>query len=184
MTPFIGREHELEQLEYWILDKYIRLMTIVGMGGMGKTRFSQFPSQPGCDQEYASGLQQGLDDEAAPVVSQAKALVLQQPTERALDRPTVSARAGAMWPSTLVDEWLDLASTTEPTVPLGIIAFVGIRIADACHDGEGGEEQPLKDERVGHIGGSGQAGHRRAVSVRGDVVFAAHLGPVCRIGTD
>src|SRR3954451_10556239 len=31
-----------------------------------KTRFSQFPSQPGCNQEYASGLQQGLNDEVAP----------------------------------------------------------------------------------------------------------------------
>jgi hypothetical protein len=25
---------------------------------LNKTRFSQFPSQPGCNQEYASGLQQ------------------------------------------------------------------------------------------------------------------------------
>src|SRR4051812_28369920 len=56
-----------------------------------KTRFSQFLSQPGCNQEYASGLQQGLNDEVAAVVAQAEALVLQQPTERALDRPAVSA---------------------------------------------------------------------------------------------
>jgi hypothetical protein len=56
-------------------------------------RFSQFPSQPGCNQEYASGLQQGLNDEVAPIIAQAEALVLQQPTERALDRPAVSAQA-------------------------------------------------------------------------------------------
>src|SRR4051794_39536533 len=49
----------------------------------GKTRFSQFPSQPGCNQEYTSGLQQGLNDEVAAVVAQAEALVLQQPTEGA-----------------------------------------------------------------------------------------------------
>jgi len=47
--------------------------------------FSQFLSQPGCNQKYASGPQQGLNDEATTVVAQAKALVLQQPTERALD---------------------------------------------------------------------------------------------------
>src|SRR3954451_270978 len=149
-----------------------------------KTRFSQFPCQSGCNQEYASGLQQGLNDEAASVVAQAEALVLQQPTERALDGPAVSAQAGAMRSSALVDERLDLAGPAELTVPLGIIAFVGICIADARHDGEGGEKQPLKDERVGHVGGGGQAGHRRAVSVRGNVVFGAHLSPVRRVGTD
>src|SRR3954454_22644368 len=63
-------------------------------------RFSQFPSQPGCNQEYASGLQQGLNDEVAPIIAQAEALVLQQPTERALDRPAVSAQAkpGHLYP--------------------------------------------------------------------------------------
>src|SRR4051812_11620261 len=91
-----------------------------------KTRFSQFPGQLGCSQKYASGLQQGLDDEPAPVVAQAEAFVLQQPTERALNRPAGSAQAPAMRPSALVDERLDLARTAELTVPLGIIAFVGI----------------------------------------------------------
>src|SRR3954451_24988255 len=105
-----------------------------------KTRFSQFPCQSGCNQEYASGLQQGLNDEAASVVAQAEALVLQQPTERALDGPAVSAQAGAMRSSALVDERLALAGPAELTVPLGIIAFVGICIADARHDGEGGEK--------------------------------------------
>src|SRR3954451_20897630 len=109
-----------------------------------KTWFSQFPSQPGYNQKYASGLQQGLNDEVAPVVSQAEALVLQQPTERAFDRPEVSAQARAMRPSALVDERLDLAGMAELTVPFGIITFVGIDRANARHDAQGGKEQPLE----------------------------------------
>src|SRR3954449_4788588 len=143
-----------------------------------KTRFSQFPCQPGCNQKYTSGLQQGLNDEVAPVVSQAEALVLQQPTERALDRPAVSAQAGAMWPSALVDERFDLASTAEFAVPFGIIAFVGIDRADARHDAQGGQEPPLKEQRVRHIGGGDPAGYRHAIASDGDVILAAHLGPI------
>jgi hypothetical protein len=116
-----------------------------------KTRFSQFLRQFGCNQKYASRLQQGLNDEAATIVSQAKALVLQQPTERALERPTVSAQGGTMWSCTLMDERLDLTGAAELSVPRGIITFVSIRMADARHDGEGSEEQPLKDERVGLV---------------------------------
>ncbi len=41
VTPFIGRQRELEQLGHWIADKHIRLMTIAGIGGMGKTRLAQ-----------------------------------------------------------------------------------------------------------------------------------------------
>src|SRR3954467_2526793 len=149
-----------------------------------KTRFSQFPCQSGCNQEYASGLQQGLNDEVASVVARAEALVLQQPTEGALDRPAVSAQAGALRPSALVDEWLDLAGPAELTVPLGIIAFVGIDGADARHDAQGGQEQPLKEQRVGHVGGAAPASHRHAIAIDGDVVFAAPLGPIGRVGTD
>ena len=49
-----------------------------------------------------------------------------------------------MRPSALVDERLDLAGPAELTVPLGIIAFVGIDGADARHDAQGGKKQPLK----------------------------------------
>ncbi|MCA9943204.1 MAG: hypothetical protein KC449_06960, partial [Anaerolineales bacterium] len=39
-TPFIGRENELVQLQRFLEDGEQRLMTIVGPGGMGKTRLA------------------------------------------------------------------------------------------------------------------------------------------------
>ncbi|MCI0710996.1 MAG: protein kinase [Chloroflexi bacterium] len=40
VTPFIGRESELEALDNFLLDPNIRLITILGMGGIGKTRLA------------------------------------------------------------------------------------------------------------------------------------------------
>jgi hypothetical protein len=40
-----------------------------------------------CNQEYACGLQQGLDDEPTPVITQAEPLVLEQPGDGALNGP-------------------------------------------------------------------------------------------------
>jgi predicted ATPase/DNA-binding SARP family transcriptional activator len=39
-TPLIGRARELSQLEGWLDDPQVRLITITGAGGMGKTRLS------------------------------------------------------------------------------------------------------------------------------------------------
>jgi predicted ATPase len=40
LTPFIGREHELEQIDHLLTAERQRLVTIVGPGGMGKTRLA------------------------------------------------------------------------------------------------------------------------------------------------
>jgi DNA-binding SARP family transcriptional activator len=39
-TPFVGREAELAELVRWLADPEVRLVTILGPGGMGKTRLS------------------------------------------------------------------------------------------------------------------------------------------------
>jgi hypothetical protein len=44
-----------------------------------------------CNQEYAGGLEQRLDDEAEPVIAQREALVLQYPGIAAFDRPAALA---------------------------------------------------------------------------------------------
>ncbi len=40
LTPFFGRETELKQLEQLLLDPLYRLITLVGSGGIGKTRLA------------------------------------------------------------------------------------------------------------------------------------------------
>ena len=40
-TSFIGRENELAQIESWLAEPNGRLLTIIGPGGMGKTRLAQ-----------------------------------------------------------------------------------------------------------------------------------------------
>ncbi|MCP5097384.1 MAG: protein kinase, partial [Chloroflexi bacterium] len=39
-TRFVGREQELADLQTWLMNPYSRLITIVGSGGMGKTRLA------------------------------------------------------------------------------------------------------------------------------------------------
>jgi predicted ATPase len=39
-TPFFGREHEMARLAHLLRDPTVRLVTILGPGGMGKTRFA------------------------------------------------------------------------------------------------------------------------------------------------
>jgi hypothetical protein len=58
-----------------------------------KRRFSEFPSELACNQEYAGGLEQGLDDEAEPVVAQREAPVFEHPSIAALHRPAPLAES-------------------------------------------------------------------------------------------
>ena len=58
-----------------------------------KGRFSEFLSETSCNQEYACGLEQGLDDEAAAIVTERQSPVLQQPGVGALHWPAPLAHA-------------------------------------------------------------------------------------------
>jgi predicted ATPase/DNA-binding SARP family transcriptional activator len=40
MTPFIGRQSEIDHLQNLLTDSMVRLITIIGIGGMGKTRLA------------------------------------------------------------------------------------------------------------------------------------------------
>ncbi len=40
LTPFVGREAELKKISELLLDDHCRLISLLGMGGMGKTRLS------------------------------------------------------------------------------------------------------------------------------------------------
>lgn len=40
-SPFVGREQEIAQLHQWLADPACRLVTIVGVGGCGKSRLAQ-----------------------------------------------------------------------------------------------------------------------------------------------
>jgi DNA-binding SARP family transcriptional activator/predicted ATPase len=54
-TPFIGRETELEELERLLADPGIRLVTILGMGGIGKTRLALAVAERYLQNEGAPG---------------------------------------------------------------------------------------------------------------------------------
>jgi hypothetical protein len=39
-TPFVGRQDELAQIAHLLADPTCRLLTLLGPGGIGKTRFA------------------------------------------------------------------------------------------------------------------------------------------------
>lgn len=81
MTPFLGREHEVEQILERVSEGHYRLVTVAGPGGVGKTRLAAEVARqldeehPGCvvwapltsastPQEFASTLTELLVDDA------------------------------------------------------------------------------------------------------------------------
>ena len=58
LTSFFGRQGEIKQLHAWLNDPRLRLITLTGMGGAGKTRLAlevaKQPSRFGCDVTFVS----------------------------------------------------------------------------------------------------------------------------------
>src|SRR4051795_12436313 len=147
-----------------------------------KRQFSELTGEAICNQEYASGLEQRLDDEAEPVIAQGEASVLQYPGIAAFDRPAPLAQSRAARLTTLVNARLGMKGAAQLAMMLSVVALVGEYRANAGHDRKGGQEQPLEDKRVINIGRRREAGHRHALAIGGNVVFGASLGPIGRIG--
>jgi predicted ATPase/class 3 adenylate cyclase len=55
LTPFLGREKELQEWKATLLQPATRLLTIAGFGGMGKTRLSQQIAEE-CSDNFADGV--------------------------------------------------------------------------------------------------------------------------------
>jgi hypothetical protein len=63
-------------------------------------------------------------------------------------------------------------------------ALVGEHGPDPGHDGEGGQEQTLEQDRVVDVGTGGGTGDRYAIAGSGEMVLAALLATVCGLGAD
>ena len=71
-----------------------------------------------------------------------------------------------------VDAGLGAEGAAQVPVALGVIPFVREHGPDARHDGEGGQEQPLEEERVVDVGrcrGAPEPRSRRGLLERGAV---------------
>src|SRR3954454_14357303 len=67
-------------------------------------------------------------------------------------------------------------------IPRRFTAFVREHSPDTGHNRKGSQEQPLEDKCVVDIGRRREAGDRYAVPIGCDVVFAASLAAVGRVG--
>lgn len=149
---------------------------------MPKRRFSQFAGEASCNQECTSGLEQRLDDEAEPIITQGETFVLQHPSVAALHRPAPLAQPRAVRPTPLVQAGLGTEVAAEITVGLGIITLVGEHGPDADHDGKGVQEQALEQHRVIDVGRGHGTGDRHAITRGGEVVLGALLAAIGRVG--
>src|SRR4051794_34733963 len=68
-----------------------------------KRRSSELSGEAACNQEYAGGLKQGLDNEAEPVIAQSQTSVLKYPGIAAFDRPAPLAQSRPARLTALVD---------------------------------------------------------------------------------
>src|SRR3954454_3041166 len=102
-----------------------RIGNIPATPDVAKRRFSEFLYEAACNQEETGGLEQGLDDEAEPVVAQRQPLVLQQPGVAPLDRPAPLAQPRPVWSAALVQAGLGPERPAQLAVGLGVVPFVG-----------------------------------------------------------
>jgi len=148
-----------------------------------KRRFSQFACQPSCSQEYACCLEQGLNDEATPIVAQGEALVLQQRGIAAFHRPALLTQGRSARLAAFVDVRLGAKAAAQGAIGLGIVAPTGEQHCDPGHNGEGGKEQALEQDGVVDIGRGGYARDRHTLAGDCDLAFCAPLAAAGGVGS-
>jgi hypothetical protein len=81
-----------------------------------------------------------------------------------------------------VEAGLGAERRAEVAMGLGVVPLVREHRADAGHDGEGGQEQPLEQEGVVDVGGRRRTGDGHPIARGGEVVLGPALAPVGRVG--
>src|SRR3954451_25361572 len=104
-----------------------------------KRQFSELTGEAVCNQEYAGGLEQRLDDEAEPVVAQSQAPVFPDPGIAAFDRPAAPAQCRPARLTTRVNAWLAPKGAAQFATMLSVVGLVGEYRANAAHHREGGQ---------------------------------------------
>src|SRR3982074_293968 len=81
LTPLIGREREVAEICALLHDPHVRLLTLVGMGGVGKTRLAIAVAQTQLE-EFGDGVcfvpLAAISDHARVIPAIAEALGLQE----------------------------------------------------------------------------------------------------------
>ena len=126
-TPFVGRERELAQLGNLIADPDVRLITIVGPGGIGKTRLALAVAEKqlhGVEPAFPDGVcfvplaRLSASDEMAPAVAEALNFRLGGPGESRSGRQQVLDYVREKRMLLVLDNFEHLLSSP-PSVPPG-----------------------------------------------------------------
>lgn len=125
----------------------------------------------------------------SPFITHTQASKLMQPGESAFDDPARQAKVAAMPGAALGELRMDVALPQDKTIALAIVSPVGLhtpwfaqRAAAPSADGGNPVEQRQQLRRIVTVGPREDHIERCAVAVDDEVVLAARLAPISRVG--